>query len=255
MALVAWLRDGSEVVLLQSWILLPAWLFGRAAGNPRAGLLAGFALVGGAVWAYEVLPMWGFHAMPEREFQPSRDLDALALQFDREDIVLISTLAIGGLVGLGGGLRSRPLDAESPEPPAEPPRAFAPPQPPPPPLWARIEPSPSVPLAEPQPPLAPEPQPAGRSPVRSATPWGVALLVAATTTDVLLARLYDMYTGPQGGLALAFAIGGGLAAVWLARRYALAMLVAGAVLGSAFATVQHAEYEARAEPEPATAVR
>jgi hypothetical protein len=252
MALVAWLREGSEIVLMQSWIFIPAWLFGRAAGSPRAGALAGLAVVAGAVWTYELLPGWGLEVALRREIPRPGEREAIASVLDREDIVLLSTLFIGAFVGWGGGLRAR-ATATAPEPEPEAAPAFAPPVPPAAPLWARLEAPRPEPLPELAPPVAPRPERGPRQ--ASAVPWGAALLAAAAGTDVLLDRLFDMYTGPQGGVAIAFLVGGAVAAVWLARRYAVAMLLAGAVLASAFAAVQHAEYNARAEPNPIVAAR
>lgn len=254
MALVAWLRDGSEVVLLQAWILAPAWFFGRAAGSARAGALAGLAIVGAAVFTYELLPMWGLEVALRRELLEPAERAHVALQIDRQDIALFSTLAIGALVGAGGGLRTttRAAARRRPAPAAPPPE---PPPAAPEPLWARLEtaPRPWMSPEQPEPPApAPAPAQAPEQPVDSGwrVPWGAALLFAALATDLFLHRLYDMYSDPQAGLALGFLLLGVFAAVWVARRYALAMLVAGAVLAAAFATVQHIEYDARAEPVP-----
>ena len=236
MAFLAFRWDGAEVVLVQSWILCPAWLVGRAVGDPRGGALAGLALVAGAVWTYELLPGWGLEAaLAARGAQPTESA-AVVLQFDREDIVLVSTQVIGALVGLAGGLRvpaPAPEPAVAPEP--EPQPAFLPPAP----LWARLE----AP-APPEPP-APAPAPAAVRAPRPAIPWGPAFLLAALATDLFLDRLFDMYTRPQGAVALAFLAAGLVVAGALARRYAIAMLVAGLILGSAFAAVQHAEYQDR----------
>ena len=253
MALVAWLRDGSEIVLLQAWILIPAWLFGRAAGDARAGALAGFALVAGAVWTYELLPGWGLDVMLRREIGRPSEREAIAAVLDREDIVLFSTLAIGALVGFGGGgLRSR-ARAPEPEPEAEPApvTAFAPPVPPPAPLWARLE--PRAPESLEFQPAPEKPRAPSAPPSTGPLPWGAALLAAAAGTDLLLDRAFDMYSDPQGAVAVAFLVGGLAAAAWLARRYALFMVLAGVVLAGGFAAVQHAEYNARAEPERVSA--
>ena len=245
MALVAWLRDGTEIVLMQAWILVPAWLFGRAAGSPRSGALAGFALVTGAVYAYELLPGWGLDVMLRREVVRPEERDLIAGVLDREDIALFSTLAIGALVGLGGGLRTGPAVSGEPEPPAQPVPAAEPPRSPPPPLWARLEQAPRAVPAPFEPPAEPPPA-EGSAGAPSPTPWGAAFLAAAVATDVLLERLFDMYTDVQGAVAVGFLVAGAAAVVWIARRYAVAMLLAGAVLAAAFAAVQHAEYESRA---------
>lgn len=242
MALVAWHRVGTEIVLLQGWILVPAWLFGRAAGAPRAGALAGFAVVAAAVWTYELLPGWGLEAAIRRENPAPEELDRFVAGFDADDIVLFSTLAIGALLGLGGSLGRK---GEGPAPPAPDPQPEPLPAPPPP-LWARFErpqsPAPGTAVPPPPPPRDPRPAPAG-------TPWASAFLMAAFATDVCLDRLFGMYTSHQGAVALAFMVAGGVATAWLARRYAIAMVAAGAVLASAFAAVQHAEYHERAGPE------
>lgn len=242
MALIAFVRDGAEIVLLQGWIFGAAWLFGRATREPRAGALAGFAVVAAAIWTYELLPGWGVEAAIRREGVPPAQLEALATAFDRDDIVLLSTMVIGALIGLGGALRPRPaVAAPLPPPPAQVPEA----PPPPPPLWAGFErPQPSKEL------LAPPPPPAPRAPraERAGTPWGIALLPAGLATDLCLDRIFDLYSPPQGAVAIGFGLLGLLATGWLARRYAIAMVLAGAILASGFAAVQHAEYERRAEP-------
>ena len=254
MALVSGVREGAEVVLLQSFMFGPAWFFGRAAGGPAAGALAGFALVFAAVYAFEVLPMWGLEAGLRREGEiPARDVDFVVSQLDRSDIALFSTLLVGALIGMGGGMQGRADAAPGPAPPApsEPAPAIALAEPEPPaPLWAGYgAPQPPAIEAPPPAPDAPPPRPAFTRPARPGIPWGSAFLMAAFATDFGLERLFDMYTQPQGGLAVVFIVAGAWTAAWFARRHGVVMAVvivaAGAVLASGFATVQHAEYERR----------
>ena len=253
MALVAWLREGSEVVLLQAFILVPAWFFARATREARAGALAGLVLVGAAVYTFELLPMWGVEAALRREAPgaTAAERDAVTAGVDRDDIALFSTLLVGALVGLAGGLHGARRPPE-PEPAAA---AVAAPSPPPPPdeppvpLWAGygrpVAPAPPAdPWLTPPPPAPPE----AAAPRAAGTPWGTAFLFAAFATDLFLERLFDMYTGPQAGLALGLLVAGCGATAWFARRRALAMVVAGAVLASGFAAVQHAEYQERHGP-------
>lgn len=253
MALVAWIRDGAEIVLLQGWIFAAAWLFGRAAGRPRAGALAGLAIVGGAIWTFELLPNWGLESAIRREVVREEDVETVAGQFDRNDIVLFSTMVVGALIGLAGSLH-RPR-AALPAPvaglPAPPPAAVEAPAPPPP-LWAGFH-APAPPPAEdvapqpqPQPPAAP-----GTLATPARTPWASALLLAGLATDFCLGWIpqFDLYTDRQDAVAVGFLAIGLVAAAWLARRYAIYMIVAGMVLAGGFASVQHAEYEQRRHPE------
>ncbi len=241
MALVALLRQGSEVVLLQAFILVPAWFFGWAVGELRGGALAGLALVGAAVFTYELLPMWGLEARLRREnptVGPSR-LDAETLRIDRSDIALLSTLAIGALVGFAGGLHgSRPAADAPTAAAAEPPPPA--PQPPPAPLWAGYG-SPQPPQLQPAPPAPPPAPPRPRRPL----PWGAALLMAAFATDWFFERLFGIYSETQRDVALGFLIAGVLATTWFARRWALLMIVAGAILAAGAASLQDAEYDSR----------
>lgn len=240
MALVAFRWEGGEVVLLQAWILCPAWLLGRAAGRPDAGALAGLAVVASAIWTYELLPGWGLETALARQGAPPTEVSAIALGFDRDDLVLITTHVVGALAGLGGALRPQPED----RPPAAEPAAAAPGPDPAlsAPLWARLEPA-----APPDPPSPPVPAAPARPP--APLPWGSALLLAALATDFFLDRVFDLYTRPQGLVALAFLAAGVAVAAALARRYAIVMLLAGAILASAFAAIQDAEYGARHHPE------
>jgi hypothetical protein len=230
MALLAFRWEGAEVVLLQGFILCPAWLLGRACGRPVAGAVAGLAVVAGAIWTYELLPGWGLEAALRDQGASPGQLEEVARSFDRDDIVLFTTMLAGALVGLGGGLRA---PAPRPEPPPAPP---PPPAPAAPPLWARLDPVPEPePEAEPPPP----------APAPSAIPWSGAFLFAALGTDFFFERLFALYSDQQGLIALVFLLAGAAVTAVLTRRYAVAMLVAGAVLGSAFATIQDAEYDSR----------
>lgn len=254
MALVAFVRDGSEIVLLQGWIFAAAWFFGRAAREPRAAALAGFAVVAGAVWTYELLPGWGLEAALRREGAPPADLESIAARFDADDVVLLSTLAIGALIGLGGALQSRGAVPAAAATAGDAPAPIEAP-PPPPPLWAGFERprSPVVePVAPPPPPPAPLP-PEPAPPARARLPWGSAFLLGGLATDFFLGRVFDLYSGPQNAVALGFLAIGLAATAWFARRHAIAMALAAAVLGSAFAAVQHAEYQER-RPAPETAL-
>jgi hypothetical protein len=242
MAFIAFVRDGGEVVLLQAWILVPAWAFGRASGSPRAGALAGFALVTGAVWTYELLPGWGLESALVRAGATPDQLESVSRDFDRDDVVLFSTMLVGALIGLGGSLPARP---GPPRQPAPEPHAFTPPvaqSASPPPLWAGFE-APEAPRIDVDPPPPPPPAPPPRS--RAQTPWAVAFLVAAVGTDVFLGRAFTMYSEPQDAVAAGFAVLGVGAAFWLARRYGIAMVAAGVILAGGFASVQHEEYENR----------
>ncbi len=250
MALVAWIRDGAEIVLMQSWIFAAAWLFGRAAGQPRAGALAGLAVVAGAIWTFELLPGWGLESAIRREVVREEDVETVAAQFDRNDIVLLTTMMVGALIGLGGALqRRRPPRPEPvtglPAPPV-PVEAPAPPAP----LWAGFhapQPHPADDVA-PQPPLPPPPAP---PPAQAGPPWASAVLLAGLATDFCLGWIpaLDMYTDRQDAVALGFLAIGLLACAWLARRHAIYMIVAGMVIAAGFATVQHAEYEERRQPD------
>jgi len=257
MALVAWRGDGTEVVLMQGWILAAAFGLGRLAGTPRLGALAGLAVVSGAVWTYELLPGWGLEATLLREGASPAELEFLAARLDADDIVLVSTLMIGALVGLGGGLRAagapRTQDAHDEAPAAVAPTAMVEP---PAPLWAGFgaPQAPSAPAHDPAPAAPPpqsfaEPPPPRDSRAIRTRILSAALLLACLATDFMLDRVFDFYTDPQATVAVVFLLAGIVGTTLLARRLTAAAVLVGVVLALAFGAVQQAEYDERRPPE------
>lgn len=206
--------EGSEIVLLEAFLFVPAWFLGRAVGRPGAGAIAGLAYVGAAIAVYELLPLWGLEANVGDARGTGLSPELFVDGYDAEDIMLISTAIVGALIAAGGSIGRRAEVAPGADPPG--PEAVLP----------------TV--------AGPVYAPYSRPVVAAAT------LVAALATDAVLAVVFGIWTDPQNVVAGGFAFVALVAGILAARRHAIAAIVVGVLFAAAFAGVQEWEYQQRA---------
>lgn len=246
MAWFAWRWQGSELLLMQAPMFAGAWFAGRFAGGLRSGALAGLLVVAAVVWTYELLPGWGFESRIRDDRTPLSELMEITEGFDAADVVLLTTLLIGALLGAGGALGRWVPPMQKPRPPAV--ATFEPPVAPETALWAELDPPPAPEPVRIAPPIPTEP-PTSR-PVVSAEVTRFAsavILAAALSTDVFLGRLFGIYSEPQRDAAVLFVLMALAVTFLLVRRnrHVVGVMFAGAVLALVFAAVQDVEYQSR----------